>query len=54
VPLALAPTPELAERYLGRAPSALYLVRPDHHVAARWQAAGGPTIAAALARARGV
>lgn len=28
---------ELAERYLGTAGSAVYLVRPDQHVAARWE-----------------
>ena len=26
----------LAERYLGEAPSAIYLIRPDQHVVARW------------------
>jgi 3-(3-hydroxy-phenyl)propionate hydroxylase len=30
--------PELAERYLGTAASAVYLMRPDQHVAARWAA----------------
>ncbi|MEO0830783.1 MAG: FAD-dependent oxidoreductase [Pseudomonadota bacterium] len=29
-------SPELAERYLGDAPSAIYLIRPDQHVVARW------------------
>ena len=28
--------PELAQRYLGSAPAALYLIRPDQHIAARW------------------
>ena len=28
--------PELVNRYLGDARSAVYLVRPDQHVAARW------------------
>lgn len=27
---------ELADRYLGEAPGAVYLIRPDQHVAARW------------------
>ncbi|MEO0772814.1 MAG: FAD-dependent oxidoreductase [Pseudomonadota bacterium] len=30
------PTGALADRYLGAAPAGLYLIRPDHHVAARW------------------
>ncbi|MAM59910.1 FAD-dependent oxidoreductase [Maritimibacter sp. UBA3975] len=29
--------PELAERYLGDAKAAVYLIRPDQHVAARWE-----------------
>ncbi|MGR3342703.1 MAG: FAD-dependent oxidoreductase, partial [Paracoccaceae bacterium] len=28
--------PELAQRYLGSAAAALYLIRPDQHIAARW------------------
>ena len=28
--------PELAQSYLGSAPAALYLIRPDQHIAARW------------------
>ncbi len=35
-PLALAPDGFLAERYLGDAGHALYLIRPDQVVAARW------------------
>ncbi len=31
-----------------------YLVRPDHHIAARWQALHANAVAAALAKARGV
>jgi 3-(3-hydroxy-phenyl)propionate hydroxylase len=34
--LRLDPTPEIARRYLGAAPAALYLVRPDQVVGARW------------------
>lgn len=30
--------PELVERYLGEARSAVYLMRPDQHIAARWDA----------------
>jgi 3-(3-hydroxy-phenyl)propionate hydroxylase len=45
------PTGLLAERYLGAAPSALYLIRPDRHVAARWERCSGADIEAALAAA---
>jgi len=31
------PTGALADRYLGTAASAVYLIRPDQHVAARWE-----------------
>lgn len=47
---------ELAERYLGAAAGALYLLRPDRHVAARWPADALPdaaALAAAEVRARG-
>jgi 3-(3-hydroxy-phenyl)propionate hydroxylase len=46
-------TPQMAERYLGSAPRALYLIRPDQHVAARWESADADTIRAAHARALG-
>lgn len=43
----------LRERYLGTAPAAVYLIRPDQHVAARWDAWNENAVAAALARALG-
>ncbi|CAN1576787.1 UbiH 2-polyprenyl-6-methoxyphenol hydroxylase and related FAD-dependent oxidoreductases [Paracoccaceae bacterium] len=51
--LALQTTPELAARYLGAAKGAVYLIRPDQHVAARWDHFNEPAVAAALARAIG-
>jgi 3-(3-hydroxy-phenyl)propionate hydroxylase len=47
------PTGALADRYLGDAPHALYLIRPDQHVVARWADPDADAIATALARARG-
>ncbi len=48
--LRLAPdeSPELAERYLGEAIAAIYLVRPDQHVAARWMDYDKKAVLAAL------
>ncbi|MGL4234833.1 FAD-dependent oxidoreductase [Tabrizicola sp.] len=46
--LSLEVTPDLQNRYLGSAPSALYLVRPDQIVAARWLKATPAMIADAL------
>jgi 3-(3-hydroxy-phenyl)propionate hydroxylase len=51
--LALAATPEIAARYLGEAPGAVYLIRPDQHVAARWDRYDEAAVAAALAKALG-
>ncbi len=51
--LALTATPELRARYLGDATGAVYLIRPDHHVAARWPAYEADAVTAALARALG-
>jgi 3-(3-hydroxy-phenyl)propionate hydroxylase len=51
--LALTATPELQARYLGAAPAAVYLIRPDHHVAARWAAFDATEVTKALARAIG-
>jgi 3-(3-hydroxy-phenyl)propionate hydroxylase len=45
--LTLPTTPELQTRYLGTAPQALYLIRPDQIIAARWQTATPDTIAKA-------
>ncbi|WP_372605334.1 FAD-dependent oxidoreductase [Actibacterium sp.] len=47
------PTGALAERYLGDAKSAVYLIRPDQHVAARWAGFDETALAAALRRAIG-
>ncbi|MBF9031751.1 FAD-dependent oxidoreductase [Rhodobacterales bacterium HKCCE3408] len=44
----------LADRYLGDAPSAVYLIRPDQHVAARWPAYDAAAAQAALKRAAGL
>tara|TARA_R110002073_G_scaffold1471_16_gene10237 strand:- start:5868 stop:7511 length:1644 start_codon:yes stop_codon:yes gene_type:complete len=43
----------LRERYLGAAPGAVYLIRPDQHVAARWSAWDAAAATAALGRAIG-
>jgi 3-(3-hydroxy-phenyl)propionate hydroxylase len=51
--LALSATPELTARYLGQAPAAVYLVRPDQHVAARWDRYDEAAVTAALGRAMG-
>ncbi|MBL9046134.1 MAG: FAD-dependent oxidoreductase [Tabrizicola sp.] len=45
--LNLPTTPELTSRYLGTANAALYLIRPDQIIAARWQAATPAAIAEA-------
>lgn len=44
---------DLAARYLGDARGAVYLIRPDQHVAARWPAFDEAAVKAALARATG-
>jgi 3-(3-hydroxy-phenyl)propionate hydroxylase len=51
--LALAATPELTARYLGEAAGAVYLIRPDQHVAARWDHYDAAAVAAALGKAMG-
>lgn len=47
------PTGALAERYLGEAGAAVYLVRPDQHVAGRWPACDENALRAALLKACG-
>jgi 3-(3-hydroxy-phenyl)propionate hydroxylase len=44
----------LRERYLGEARSAIYLLRPDQHVAARWITFDEAAIRTALASAMSV
>ena len=51
--LTLPPTSELRARYLGGAAAAVYLIRPDQHVAARWDHLDEAAVAAAVARAIG-
>ncbi|MEL7256446.1 MAG: FAD-dependent oxidoreductase [Pseudomonadota bacterium] len=47
-------TPDIQERYLGVAPSALYLIRPDQHIAARWANATSAQVIQALDLAKGL
>jgi 3-(3-hydroxy-phenyl)propionate hydroxylase len=42
------PSGALAKRYLGVAPQAIYLIRPDQHVAARWAQATPSEVAGGL------
>lgn len=51
--LAMEATPELQARYLGAALGAVYLIRPDQHVAARWSSFDADAVSAALAQAIG-
>ena len=46
--LQLQASPSLQQRYLGSAPAAYYLFRPDQHICARWLALDRPAISAAL------
>lgn len=48
-----SPGADLAARYLGEAPRAVYLIRPDQHVVARWPSFAEAQVCAALARAVG-
>ena len=43
----------LKDRYLGTASQAVYLIRPDQHVAGRWAQIDEDTLAASLAKATG-
>jgi 3-(3-hydroxy-phenyl)propionate hydroxylase len=45
------PDGALADRYLGDAPQAVYLIRPDQHVSARWPHVDAATLRAALRNA---
>ena len=47
------PSPALAARYLGEAPAAVYLIRPDQHVAARFQSFDAQSIGQAVRTAIG-
>ncbi|MEJ6393874.1 FAD-dependent oxidoreductase [Gymnodinialimonas sp. 2305UL16-5] len=47
------PSPELAARYLGEHPAAIYLIRPDQHVVGRWPNWNADHVTAALRRAIG-
>ncbi|SFK45224.1 3-(3-hydroxy-phenyl)propionate hydroxylase [Pseudovibrio ascidiaceicola] len=47
-------TDEVRDRYLGDKSSAVYLMRPDQHVAARWETYDGANVAQALNRAIGI
>lgn len=51
--LTVDPSSDLARRYLGAASQAIYLIRPDQHVAARWSKAEAGDIRDALRRAIG-
>ena len=46
--------PALADRYLGTHDAAIYLIRPDQHVVARWTEADAPEILRTLRRAIGL
>jgi 3-(3-hydroxy-phenyl)propionate hydroxylase len=49
----VAPSPELRDRYLGGEAAAVYLLRPDQHVAARWTAFNENSVRAAVNCAAG-
>jgi len=47
------PTGAIQQRYLGETEGAVYLIRPDQHVAARWPVVDEPTLRAAVQTAIG-
>jgi 3-(3-hydroxy-phenyl)propionate hydroxylase len=53
VALSAEGNPVLAERYLGGARKAVYLMRPDQHVAARWDDFDEAAVRAAVMTATG-
>ncbi|RYG90298.1 FAD-dependent oxidoreductase [Loktanella sp. IMCC34160] len=53
VALSAAGNPELAQRYLGDAKSAVYLMRPDQHIAARWDSYDAAALRKAVNTATG-
>ena len=48
------PTGAIRARYLGNAPRAVYLIRPDQHIVARWAEATAADVTAAVETALGV
>ncbi|WP_147125469.1 FAD-dependent oxidoreductase [Shimia ponticola] len=46
-------SPSLRARFLGDAPTAVYLLRPDQHIIGRWPTWDGAAITAALASSKG-
>ena len=51
--MAVAADETMRERFLGAADSAVYLIRPDQHVAARWTKFDAMAVLAALDKAKG-
>lgn len=51
--IAAQPTGAIKDRYLGEATSAVYLIRPDQHIAARWATYDEAAVRHALMRAIG-
>ncbi len=51
--LSIPADPMVSERYLGSAAAAVYLIRPDQHIAARWPQFDAAALAAAVDRMMG-